>query len=87
MPKIIKKNVTVYCPPIFCPFYAQERTTQNQTTMTIRYEFLVKTPECSDGMKVAVDLNIINQLAARHRITRLYPSANTITFIRSYRIN
>ena len=55
--------------------------------MTIRYEFLVKTPECSDGMRVAVDLNIINQLAARHRITRLYPSANTITFIRSYRIN
>ena len=56
-------------------------------TMTIRYEFLITTPECSDGMKVAVDLNIINQLIARHRITRLYPSANTITFIRSYRIN
>ena len=56
-------------------------------TMTIRYEFLITTPECSDGMKVAVDLNIINQLSARHRISRLYPSANTITFIRSYRIN
>ena len=55
--------------------------------MTIRYEFLVKTPECSDGMKVAVDLNIVNQLSARHRLSRLYPSANTITFIRSYRIN
>lgn len=56
-------------------------------TMTIRYEFLITTPECSDGMKVVVDLNIVNQPAARHRITRLYPSANTITFIRSYRIN
>lgn len=82
-----KKYVTVYCPPIFCPFYAQERTTQNQTTMTIRYEFLIKTPDRPDGMKVAVDQNIVNQLSARHRITRLYPSANTITFIRSYRIN
>ena len=87
MPKITKKNVTVYCPPIFCPFYAQERTTQNQTTMTIRYEFLIKTPDCPDGMKVAVDQNIVNQLSARQRITRLYPTANTITFIRSYRIN
>lgn len=87
MPKIIKKNVTVYCSLIFSPCYAQERTTQNQTTMTIRYEFLIKTPDNSDGMKVAVDLNIVNQLSARHRITRLYPSANTITFIRSYRIN
>lgn len=77
----------MYCPPIFCPFYAQERTTQNQTTMTIRYEFLVKMPDSPDGMRVAVDLNIINQLAARHRITRLYPTANTITFIRSYIIN
>ena len=56
-------------------------------TMTIRYEFLITTPECSDGIKVAVDLNIINQLSARQRITCLYPSANTITFIRSYRIN
>ena len=56
-------------------------------TMTIRYEFLITTPECSDGIKVAVDLNIINQLTARHRITRLYPSANKISFIRSYRIN
>ena len=55
--------------------------------MTIRYEFLVKTPECPDGMKVAVDLNIVNQLAARHRITRLYPTANIITFIKSNRIN
>ena len=82
-----KKYVTVYCPPIFCPFYAQERTTQNQTTMTIRYEFLIKTPDRPDGMKVAVDQNIVNQLSARQRITRLYPSANTITFIRSYRIN
>ena len=56
-------------------------------TMTIRYEFLITTPDRPDGMKVAVDLNIINQLSARHRISRLYPSANTITFIRSYRIN
>ena len=56
-------------------------------TMTIRYEFLITTPDSPDGMKVAVDLNIVNQLTARHRITRLYPSANTITFIRSYRIN
>lgn len=87
MPKIIKKNVTVYCPPIFCPFYAQERTTQNHTTMTIRYEFLIKTPDSPDGMKVAVDLSNVNQLAARHRISRLYPTANTITFIRSHRIN
>ena len=56
-------------------------------TMTIRYEFLITTPKFPDGMKVAVDQNIVNQLSARHRITRLYPSANTITFIRSYRIN
>ena len=56
-------------------------------TMTIRYEFLITTPECSDGMKVAVDLNIVNQLSARHRITRLYPSATKISFIRSHRIN
>lgn len=56
-------------------------------TMTIRYEFLITTPDSPDGMKVAVDLNIINQLSARHRISRLFPSANTITFIRSYRIN
>ena len=55
--------------------------------MTIRYEFLIKTPDCPDGMKVAVDQNIMNQLTARHRITRLHPTANTITFIRSYRIN
>ena len=55
--------------------------------MTIRYEFLVKTPKYPDGMKVAVNQNIVNQLSARQRITRLYPSANTITFIRSYSIN
>ena len=55
--------------------------------MTIRYEFLVKTPDSPDGMRVAVDQNIVNQLSARHRLSRLYPSANTITFIRSYRIN
>ena len=56
-------------------------------TMTIRYEFLITTPECSDGMRVAVDLEVINQLAARHKITRLYPSATKISFIRSHRIN
>ena len=55
--------------------------------MTIRYEFLIKTPDSPYGMKVAVDLNIVNQLSARHRITRLYPTATTITFIRSHRIN
>ena len=86
MPKYNKKNVTVYCPPIFWPFYAQERTTQNQTTMTIRYEFLVKTPDCPDGMKVAVDLNVVNQLAARRKVSRLYPSASEITYIKSKRI-
>jgi len=56
-------------------------------TMTIRYEFLITTPECSDGMKVAVDLEVINQLTARHKISRLYPSATKISFIRSHRIN
>lgn len=56
-------------------------------TMTIRYEFLITTPECSDGMKVAVDLEVINQLTARHKISRLYPSATKISLIRSYRIN
>ena len=56
-------------------------------TMTIRYEFLITTPECSDGIKVAVDLEVINQLAARHKISRLYPSATKISFIRSHRIN
>ena len=68
------------------PFF-QSIMPKHLNTMTIRYEFLITTPDSPDGMKVAVDLNIINQLAARHRITRLYPSANTITFIRSYRIN
>ena len=57
------------------------------STMTIRYEFLITTPECSDGIKVAVDLEVINQLTARHKISRLYPSANKISFIRSHRIN
>ena len=56
-------------------------------TMTIRYEFLITTPECSDGIKVAVDLEVINQLTARHKITRLYPSATIISLIRSHRIN
>ena len=56
-------------------------------TMTIRYVFLITTPECSDGIKVAVDLEVINQLTARHKTSRLHPTANTITFIRSYRIN
>lgn len=55
--------------------------------MTIRYEFLITTPECSDGIKVAVDLEVINQLTARHKIFRLYPSATKISFIRSHRIN
>lgn len=55
--------------------------------MTIRYEFLITTPECSDGIKVAVDLEVINQLTARHKISRLYPSATKISFIRSHRIN
>ena len=68
---------------LLCP----RKNDTKPTTMTIRYEFLIKTPDRPDGMKVAVDLNIVNQLSARHRIIRLYPSANTITFIRSYRIN
>lgn len=57
------------------------------TIMTIRYEFLITTPECSDGIKVAVDLKVINQLTARHKISRLYPSATKISLIRSHRIN
>ena len=56
-------------------------------TMTIRYEFLITTPKCSDGIKVAVDLEVINQLTARHKISRLYLSATKISLIRSYRIN
>ena len=35
--------------------------------MTVRYEFLVKTPGISDGMKVAVEMDVINQLTARHK--------------------
>ena len=54
--------------------------------MTIRYEFLITTPECSDGMKVAVDLEVINQLTARNKVSRLYPSATKINLIRSHRI-
>lgn len=55
-------------------------------TFIVQYEFLVKTPDCPDGMKVAVDLNVANQLAARHKISRLYPTASKITYIRSKRI-
>lgn len=55
-------------------------------TFIVRYEFLVKTPECSDGIKVAVDLNVVNQLAARRKVSRLYPSASEITYIKSKRI-
>lgn len=55
--------------------------------MTVRYEFLVKTPGISDGMKVAVEMDVINQFTARHKISRLYPSATRISLIRSYRIN
>ena len=55
--------------------------------MTIRYEFHITTPESKDGFKASVDMNIINQLAARNHIKRLFPTATQISYIRSYRIN
>ena len=71
----------------FARSFFQSIMPKHLNTMTIRYEFLITTPECSDGMKVAVDLEVINQLTARHKISRLHPTATTITFIRSHRIN
>ena len=55
--------------------------------MTIRYEFQITTLENTDGFKASVDMNIINQLAARNHIKRLFPMATQISYIRSYRIN
>jgi hypothetical protein len=54
--------------------------------MIIKYEFLIKTPEIQDGMKVAVEISVANQLTARHKVSRLYPTATEIRFIRSRRI-
>ena len=54
-------------------------------TFIVQYEFLVKTPELPDGIKVTVNINVANQLAARHKVSRLYPTATSITFIRSKR--
>lgn len=54
--------------------------------MPIRYEFHITTPENTDGFKVSVDMNIINQLAARNHIKRLFPMATQISLIRSNRI-
>lgn len=55
--------------------------------MKIRYEFRVLLPNTEDAFRVAIDIDVRNQEAARNRIKRLYPQAEKINFIRAHRID